>query len=431
MIIISSFLSILVYINCELNYTTLKFTRSYSEPLNSNNVMEQLENNYISVPISIGNPKQELRLNLKLGLYPTYLISKNDKINLPVFYQENSSTYKSDGSLFFFEIPDIFWGTKATENFQFGNINIDSAIFCLETDYNDDNPLKVNSGVLGLDISYHYKLLLEDTGMLHQLKRNDLISSYDFTFKYTGEDEGEFIMGALPHQFDSNYKQENYFYTNTMSYNSDLYWGLKFTDVSFNNHKIETKYSSGFLSIESGIMKGPKDFFNLVSENFFNKYFESNLCLKDSLKGMSYYHCSVKDVDYSEFGELSFYVKDNLNFTFSFSHEELFYEYEGRKYFLVVYDPENTEWVLGKPFFKKYQILFNLDKKLVGIYKEDGLVSGSSSGGKGLGLWWIPITILIILAGVYIFFWIFRLKRPRMKRATELIEDYEYIPSGK
>ena len=41
---------------------------------------------------------------------------------------------------------------------------------------------------------------------------------------------------------------------------------------------------------------------------------------------------SVKDIDYSEFGELSFYVKDNLNFTFSFSHEELFYEYEGRKY---------------------------------------------------------------------------------------------------
>jgi hypothetical protein len=57
--------------------------------------------------------------------------------------------------------------------------------------------------------------------------------------------------------------------------------------------------------------------------------------------------------------------------------DDLFYEINDTLYFLVCYDKgigddaftKISEWVLGRPFFKKYQLSFDVEKKRVIFYE--------------------------------------------------------------
>ena len=118
-------------------------------------------------------------------------------------------------------------------------------------------------------------------------------------------------------------------------------------------------------------------------------------------------------------------IEDAKNYTFNLTHEDLFYELEDRKYFLVLFYTDYRSliyWILGEPFLRKFQIVFDQDKKLIGIYKP-------SKGSGGLGYWWILIVASVIIACLLAYIVIFVLKKPRKKRALELDDDYEYVPN--
>ena len=122
---------------------------------------------------------------------------------------------------------------------------------------------------------------------------------------------------------------------------------------------------------------------------------------------------------------LNFYVKD-INFTFSLTEEDLFYELDGKKYFLVLFqnlESDYYQWILGKPFLKKYQMVFDIDKKTIGTYK--------AKKSSGLGYWWIAIVGFVVVIGLLAYIISFVLKKPRKKRATELDDDFDYTPVTK
>ena len=77
-------------INCADNTIKLKFKRSFiNSKLTSDNLISELRNNYVYVPISIGSPEQELNLNLKLSSYPTYVVDKVTKrTDIPTFEKD-------------------------------------------------------------------------------------------------------------------------------------------------------------------------------------------------------------------------------------------------------------------------------------------------------------------------------------------------------
>ena len=43
--------------------------------------------------------------------------------------------------------------------------------------------------------------------------------------------------------------------------------------------------------------------------------------------------------------------------------------FEGRKYFLIIFQEYGNYWILGKPFLRKYQFVMNYDSKTIGFYK--------------------------------------------------------------
>ena len=112
-----------------------------------------------------------------------------------------------------------------------------------------------------------------------------------------------------------------------------------------------------------------------------------------------------------------------MNFTFEFTYEELFYLYQGRKYFRICFQSDeifDTYWFMGKPFFEKYKIYFKTDSKRIGVYKLDAP--------KGKNHLWIWVMTTMLIVGLLWYIVKFVLIKPRRKRAIELEDSFDYIP---
>ena len=109
----------------------------------------------------------------------------------------------------------------------------------------------------------------------------------------------------------------------------------------------------------------------------------------------------------------------------------MFFEYNDYYYF-VIYFPQISynynHFRLGKPFFKKYLITFNQDKKMIGYYKT---IIKEKNINFNINKKYIPWIITIIsvigmlIMGFYILY--YRPFRLRKKRANELEDEYDYI----
>ena len=84
----------------------------------------------------------------------------------------------------------------------------------------------------------------------------------------------------------------------------------------------------------------------------------------------------------------------------SFNYNDLFYEFEGKKYFLIVFKNDflNLKWTFGKPFFKKYFGFFDKEKKIFGFYQNKIKPSKNNNNKILIRLLIIVIIIAIILA---------------------------------
>lgn len=418
-------------INCADNTIKLKFKRSFiNSKLTSDNLISELRNNYVYVPISIGSPEQELNLNLKLSSYPTYVVDKVTKrTDIPTFEKDKSTSFVSDGQVKHFSFQDFNDALIAQETFSLNGKEAKDITFFDEVEsaaYGE--PLHVNSGVLGLHLSEGVDGSVVNTSLIKQLKKKDIIDSYAFTIKYTGDDKGELIIGGMPHEYDSDYSADDFVSTYTMNDQHSIEWGIKFNNITYNNVELGQNIPEADIQIESGVIEGNLEYANIIYEQFFRKYIEAGKCQKVQNKtacNYYYYVCDKKDVNYAEMLPLNFYVKD-INFTFSLTEEDLFYELDGKKYFLVLFqnlESDYYQWILGKPFLKKYQMVFDIDKKTIGTYK--------AKKSSGLGYWWIAIVGFVVVIGLLVYIISFVLKKPRKKRATELDDDFDYTPVTK
>ena len=55
------------------------------------------------------------------------------------------------------------------------------------------------------------------------------------------------------------------------------------------------------------------------------------------------------------------------------TYEDLFIKQDNEYIFGIVFDEnkdnEDATWILGKPFMKKYSLVYDLEKKIIGTYK--------------------------------------------------------------
>ena len=151
----------------------------------------------------------------------------------------------------------------------------------------------------------------------------------------------------------------------------------------------------------------------------------SNNCFELNRKsGFFYFYCNKK-TNIKLLPNIYFYHRE-LNFTFILTYEDLFKEINGYYFLLMSFNKfqEFKEWGLGKPFLKKYQLVFNFEKKLIGFYTN---YKGKSNIALSYKI--IIIFIFIIIGLIWFINQIFKLKK-RKVRVNEIEEIFDYTPAN-
>ena len=267
-----------------------------------------------------------------------------------------------------------------------------------------------------------------------ELKKLDFINDYAWTIKFVEKDkndndiEGYLIIGDYPHIYDNkNYKEINLRGTlNNMEENN---WSFEFKKITSNDVQL-SHYMIGVISFNKNYIMGTEEYKATINYMFFNKYIAEGICFDDNINSHYFlFYCksnafNKKDID--EFPSLNFYHLQ-YNVTFSFNGSELFFESNGYYYFLVIFDRYNySNWILGKLFLKKYQLIFNPDSKMINYYIENNDVSNKNRDTqiKNKDLVIIILIIIIIISfivGIIIGKFIYNNKR---KKAKEMKEEY-------
>ena len=227
------------------------------------------------------------------------------------------------------------------------------------------------------------------------------IKEESWTFKFSSENDGIFILGGLPHTYqdiskDKKYQRQYYFETSSLNI-KDYHnpWSISAQKVymkdTTNGEDIIINENKGcYINYNLGFIIGTKEYREYIKKNFFDELIDLGICSYDLVhfKGPNdvenrYYAISCdkfkfklndfKKQYYEKFPKLYFYIFD-YNYNFELTKEDLFTEVNDKLYFMIIFErvvfehPELINWNLGYPFLKKYEFVHNFDKETIGFY---------------------------------------------------------------
>ena len=383
-----------------------------------------LENEIYTNCFNIGTPFQNIIMFFRFDLIGLSVVSQNISGK---FNQLNSESYKKIRDEKFIDGKDFISGDISNETILINDkIEIKNFSFFLINNFSDS--FKTTNGYIGLKLKDYYSNI--NFNFLNQLKSFNIIDLYIFTIKYINNDEGEIIFGNLPHEYDNKYYDSKYYkYILTgLSSERKISWSINFNNIYYNykNNEINEKNKNVGLNLNLGGIIAPTSYQNYINDNFFNFYFNKKICvvkeLNISFNYLHIYECE-KNIDIKKFNTIVFEQKE-LNFNFSLNYNELFIENNNKIYFLIIFNKYNRDnWILGEIFFKKYQFIFEQDKKIIGFYYKKKDKNSFFNFNIILNL----ILIVIIIIFIVIFIYKYLNNNKRKFHANELNENYEYF----
>lgn len=251
---------------------------------------------------------------------------------------------------------------------------------------------------------------LNTPSFIEQLKRNGLIDNYiwnifffndenniktdydSFYNKDNDEYEGVFVLGAPPHKYIKNkFKEENlieeYTYIDKNIETDWLQWGISFDEIYYFKNKTEKEKNwimTTKVIFDLGIsyIIAPNEVFNRINYYYFNELIKNKICHLTSIK--SYYMIYCNETFYAKgyikkIPDLNFYSK-KYDYNFILNYNDLFSSIQRGRYYIfnIIFECEEdgdeyeyffgNKWIFGRIFFKKYQMTFDSDSKLIGFY---------------------------------------------------------------
>ena len=417
----------IIFLNPINSLLTLNFKRNLTKDLSPDNLMDNLFKNDIYTYLDIGTPNQKIPISIKLQTYSFYIVSSESEISLKTFSSKDSKTfYSSNNYIRNIMNEDFNYAFFSSDIITLSNINKKNnfSFFLVK---NISNNEIYEGGGIGLNIKSKSPNI-EKINFLYELKEQKLISSYTFTIKYKNDKEGELIIGKKPHEYDNErYKNDFFHYSNLPIYSYDFQWGLYFDKVQYGNIDLNKRINQVLIfEIELGVIISNSEYKNFIQKNFFEKYINEKKCFIGTFgkEGYKYFYCN-ENVDITLMQNLSFYNQD-LNYTFELNYKDLFYNFDGKNYYLVVFPWYlGVQWRMGLPFFKKYQLIFDSEKKIIGVYER--ILEKKSNIFK---FWKNNLIIFLIFVIAFLIFYIIRniKNKSRKIRANELKENYDYLP---
>ena len=389
------------------------------EDLNTTNdlsIFQSLFSNHLITTLEIGNPIQKINVYISLKDYEFYL-TENKQNETSYNYEKSKFSKQKSKLLEFYDSPYLN-GIYFQDQFNFNSTNGE----IIKTNFSFILAKNLLSNVYStIGLSFHNPSDDFNINFMNQLKNLKIISNLTWNIKYINEKENILSIGKNPDEYDLTYKKENLHFTK-IAFN-DMYsdWNLYFDNIYFNNkeNKIEFKGEKICeINFERALIKGPFEYKKL----FFESVFNNNDCQEISYFSNLYYVCN-KNTKISELPNI--YLKSReLNYTFELNYNDLFIEINDKLYFLVYFnnfDNKNFKyWILGKPFLKKFHLIFENEKKLIGFYQINTYNY----------FIYFQIVLISILTIIFIVLLILFIKSSkysvRKRRKNEVEEDYDY-----
>ena len=382
---------------------------------------ENLLQNDLEVTLQIGTPPQNIDMNLRSKIYTFFVASS--EVNLPykTFNEKESSS--------------LVIISKKESNFT--NMEYSKGLKISETIYVDGKEYKGVTLMLGTSLIYKESGALglrlinshensDDLSFIYQLKKLADLDSYSFSLKYKSDDEGELIIGAYPHAYNNKFKENNFFYSKAGSNKYGVNWVLNFDVIRYNGKSLSFGTKKGLINIEYGLIQAPYRYKNFFKTNFYGDKCQEKF---NSQRNVSIIHCN-SNFDITSFKDISFELKD-IETVFTLTYKDLFIKYNNEYIFGIVFDEDVDEkdptWILGKPFMKKYELVYDLDRKIIGLYKEGKINSQGKTGVNVIFIILLVILIIVVIGLVY--FIIYYLRKPKRKAYELNDENFEYEPS--
>ena len=442
--------------NKTIKYLSFPFKRNLTlgNSLTPKQFFQTIIYNQIYIELTVGSKKQKIPFYLYLQQYPTVLQSANAKSGevKGIYDEANSDTYKEIEEETNFEYEDLVKGMLSTDNFYFDSqpykihfyLSIQNFVYSHITE----------GGKIGFKFFVRDEMdkKFKDLNFIKSLKNNELISGYEFSFIYDSnnlnEDTGTLYVGASLHDIDNNKYNVSFFNSTYSNLNLNGFWGYTFEKTYLGNEIFERAKTVLFYP-EFGLIVGTRNFFEIIKNTtIWNEYFniskkchsskfqivdmEANAFQRFSFEYTGYY-CD-KDVDVNKIiNETIRFYSPELGDILNLKSEDVWMQKDEYKYFLIIetLSTENS-WIFGKPFFKKYHMVFNQDSKTFGVYTYINYNNKPTTPTNNKTVLLVCIIVgLVVVIGVLVFLLLkFYFKYPRKKKANELVDDnFEYKPS--
>ena len=467
----------LIYsLNISLSYIVLPF-EIYVEKYNSEKTeqpyynISRLLNEWFSFKlfskIKIANPVQEIsafinpqkwclefnRFNsegLNIDKLSYFFSDEEEPINLTLYNLSSSNTFR--------DVSDNFSKKYNLNNYLVGNdeiylynkfneinsknliISNNLSFFVNKNDYWKSDCRKANCGLyIGMPIFYQKD---DCPNFNKELKNSNLINKYIFSIHFDSNKSGSLILGAYPHEYlKEKYKEEQLstFYTKPNEGSKEINNFNIFADniISKSSDGNEIQISNNtkiIFEFYYGFFIGTYSYQEFIEKNFFNDLISKNICNKanrttyGTVMHFDLYSCKEENLDeIKKFPELKFYLKTSTSFIFNF--DDLFIKIGKRFYFLVIFEKyQRSFWEVGFPFYRKYDIVFDEDNKIISYYNTNKQIEKEETKNETFKIIVIIIlTIILICLILLVGFYFGKLKyMQRKKRANEMNDDDEY-----
>ena len=433
-IIIIKILLLFICISKSFNIIKFNFERFYknNQELNVTNLFENTYFYYIYPYMEIGTPSVKIPLIITNRESIINILSSNYSNNI-TYNLNKSLTYKLNKNYTYDSKGNYIPIRESNENFIINNKQINLNFLVKNT--TSEIFLK---GTLGINTFFYSKNKdLINYSLINQLKKQEIINTYDYSINFNNKNDilskGEIIIGDLPHNYNKNYKEKNYHFVNAKYYNYDPYYcSIRINEINY-NYDLKKKEKIFYLEDDEEIeldinisyIFGTTNFFKIIYDEFFKEYINNNKCIQYSIqRSYTSYYCD-EDINLKKMKNLYFQIK-NGNIYFILTPKDLFYKFKNKLYYLIIFHPYNSnKWILGIPFFTKYLINFNQDKKIIGFYVNDK-IKDEKNYSIFLKLFIISILVNVIIL-IICFYYKF-VKKNKKIRANELEENFDYSP---
>ena len=372
---------------------------NYTE-FNESNFYAYLSNNILLTDVELGEPQQKIKSYLS-GYDYSFEI-RNDYN--PAF----NFNYDISKSTSFINISYSYtWGGKiitvGKETFYFYNdlnmknkIQIKNISILLSKNIKENNT-NFDYGSIGIKVwnnnnkIYNYSLIKE---ICDSKSHNNFTKNYSWQIKNINNsnfDQWIIIIGEYPHEYDSkNYKEEQLKYTSSASTEE---YTLNFRQIKSANTILQTNYKIPIKFNKINLV-APEEYKKFIYNNFFSDYLEQNICSENYFNDIIY--CKKKYFDQKsieKFPKLEFYEL-NLNYSFEFTGNDLFFEEDGYYYFIIQF---GLKWYFGLIFINKYPLIFNHETKLI-YYYNDKLKNEKKKDEINFGI--VEKSIIVVIIGI-------------------------------